>query len=125
MARHSCGRRRIFREVLADALSRHAFRVIGADDGLALISKVRELKEKTGASPDVVLSDVRMPGASGMHVLRWARHFGVRCPFVVLTAYDDDAVQRMAECMGKTVVLTKPASIDTICQTARAVIGRR
>jgi len=57
---------------------------------------------------DLVVSDLRMPGKSGMELFRETRNFFVPPPFVLLTAYGtiEEAVDAMKE--GAADFLTKP-----------------
>jgi two-component system nitrate/nitrite response regulator NarL len=70
-----------------DALLRDTeFEIVGtAATGEETLRQVEELK------PDVVLLDVRMPGGSGMDVLRKLRGDGGRLRVVLLTATLDDS----------------------------------
>jgi len=57
---------------------------------------------------DLVVSDLRMPGKSGMELFRETRNFFVPPPFILLTAYGtiEEAVDAMKE--GAADFLTKP-----------------
>lgn len=57
---------------------------------------------------DLVVSDLRMPGKSGMELFRETRNFFVPPPFILLTAYGtiEEAVNAMKE--GAADFLTKP-----------------
>jgi DNA-binding NtrC family response regulator len=65
-------------------------------------------------SPNIVISDVRMPRMNGLDLLRAVRVKNRETPFVIITAYAsvDDAVAAMKE--GATDYLLKPFSADTL-----------
>ncbi len=90
--------------------------VVGeAGDGreaLAMIEKVR---------PDVVVSDARMPGMSGIELVEAAtqRHPGL--PVIILTTFDEEPLVRDAVAAGVCGFLLKDVSTDTLAEAIRAV----
>jgi DNA-binding NarL/FixJ family response regulator len=79
------------------------------DSAIALLRVVR---------PDVALLDVRMPGCSGLEVLREAVALGSRG--VMLTSFDDDELVLEAARAGACAFLTKDV---TAPELARAIRG--
>lgn len=86
-----------------------------ARNGAQLVEMARELE------PDVVVSDVAMPGLSGLEALRRLRSEGVATPFVFLTMHTDAALAEEAmragasgfvlkHCAGEELV----GAIDTV-----------
>jgi two-component system response regulator HydG len=99
------------RRGLAGALAAHAHRVDEARSGDEAIERI----ESPHAQPyDVVLTDLRLPGADGLAVLRAVRKSGARTRVVVMTAYAtiDGAVQAMRE--GAVDFVQKPFSLVEI-----------
>jgi DNA-binding NtrC family response regulator len=98
---------------LREVLSRRSIRVDCAGDGESAL----ELIDRTGYS--LVLSDVRMPGITGLQLLEKARARRPEMPFVMMTAYGsiEDAVEAMK--MGARDYLIKPFSFETV----EAVVG--
>jgi DNA-binding NtrC family response regulator len=92
------------------------YQVTTASDGARALSLI-------GAVPvDVVLSDIRMPGASGFEVLQAVRQVSPRTAVVLMTAYANvpDAVEAMR--LGATDYVAKPLDADEIALVvARAV----
>jgi DNA-binding response OmpR family regulator len=75
---------------------------------------------------DLVISDIRMPGPSGVEVLARARRKGIAVPFIFITGYGAPDVIGTAEELG-AAVLQKPfsrrdllARIDLICPVRSA-----
>jgi DNA-binding NtrC family response regulator len=87
---------------------------------------VERLHDPEVAAYDVVLSDLRLPGADGIAVLEAARARDERCSVVLMTAYGsiDTAVGAMRR--GAFDFVQKPLDLDQIeLRVARAVEHRR
>ena len=65
-----------------------------------------------GAAPDVVVSDVRMPGASGLKLLERLKTRGVVAPVIVMSAFTDVASTAAAYRNGAFDYLPKPFDLD-------------
>ncbi len=103
------------RAALKEALSRAGHAVLTARDGE---EGLRMFEER---SPNIVISDVRMPRMNGLDLLRAVRTKNRETPFVIITAYAsvDDAVSAMKD--GATDYLLKPFSADTLDDLFRRV----
>lgn len=86
-----------------------------ADDGAAA------LRYLEGASPDVVLLDLRMPGLDGLGVLRALGSTGRLPPTLVLTTFDDDALMLEAIRLGARGFLLKDISLERLAEALRTV----
>ena len=73
--------------------------------------------------PAMVVADVRMPGASGIELLRMARKEHPGLPFLLVTAYADvrDAVNAMR--LGAVDYLSKPVDLDELLTAVRDAVG--
>ncbi len=60
--------------------------------------------------PDLVVSDLRLPGADGLAVTRHARGHVPPIPVILITAYDSPEARRAATESGVEVYLAKPFS---------------
>jgi len=58
--------------------------------------------------PDLILSDLRLPAASGLAVLRRARRGPRKVPVIVITAYSSGPSKRQAMRAGAAAYLSKP-----------------
>ncbi len=72
-------------------------------------------------APDVVLLDVRMPGLSGIDVLRRLSEEGRLPPTIVLTTFGDEALVLEALAAGAKGFLLKDVSLDGLVRAIRAV----
>src|SRR6202162_4273046 len=81
------------RAMLRKALERNGFRVEEAPDGSAAIQKIRAKRYQ------MVVTDLKMPGASGLDVLRESKQADSTIPVILLTAFGsvEEAVSAMKE----------------------------
>ena len=112
------------RELLLDALAGEHRRLVEVEDGSELLDYLQFIAERglEGSLPDLILTDVRMPGASGLDVVTWARARGVRCPFLILTGFVEEAL--VAEVLGDTVVLDKSEPLERIQHATDVALSR-
>ncbi len=77
-------------------------------------------------SPDVVLLDLRMPGASGVQAVRRMREQSVDAAVIILTSYGDQAYVRQAMEAGADGYLLKSTRPEDLIASIRsAARGRR
>lgn len=83
---------------------------VEARDGIEGLSKAREQK------PDLIISDIRMPGMDGFELCAAVRAdralHGV--PFVMLTSLTDEMSRRKGKLVGASAFLTKPIAPDPL-----------
>ena len=94
------------RAMLRKALERSGYTVDEAPDGSAAIQKLRARRYQ------LVLSDLKMPGASGLDVLRESKQADATIPVILLTAFGsvDEAVTAMKE--GAFDFIQKPVDLE-------------
>ena len=71
--------------------------------------------------PDVLLLDLRMPGATGLELIRALTDAGIACPTVLLTAAIDDAEVIEAVKMGVRGLVMKDSAPETLIDAVRRV----
>ena len=96
------------RELIGGFLRKQGHEVFLAGSGAEALARVRETRV------DLVLSDFRMPGMSGIELLRAVKAVNPEIPFILVTAYGtvEAAVQAMQE--GAADYLTKPLDLDEL-----------
>jgi DNA-binding NtrC family response regulator len=94
------------RAMMRKALERAGYAVDEAPDGAAAIQKVRARRYL------LVITDLKMPGASGLDVLRETKQADAATPVLLLTAYGsvEEAVAAMKD--GAFDFLQKPVDLD-------------
>ncbi len=69
---------------------------------------------------DFVLSDLRMPGISGIDLLRWLRDEGIDQPVIIMTSYPDADIAATAIQQGASAFLKKPLDSSELLSFLRA-----
>jgi DNA-binding NarL/FixJ family response regulator len=71
--------------------------------------------------PDIVLLDVRLPGESGLDLLKWLREHHAQLKVLILTSFDDDEIVVEALQRGAHGFILKSSSDEMLCDAIRAV----
>jgi CheY-like chemotaxis protein len=110
---------------LASALSNDGFLVVEAADGNELLDLVVHAVADPSAHPffDAIVTDVMMPGFSGLDVLTAMRSRTARVPVLVITAYGDERTTRLAESLGAVAVFRKPFDLDALCTAIQSAVA--
>jgi len=99
-----------FRELIARALEADGALVECVRDGEAALAKLFEER----ARPDVVVSDIRMPGKTGLDLLRALRREGLTMPVVLLTGFGQSVDRQEVESFEGAILLEKPFDFDDL-----------
>jgi CheY-like chemotaxis protein len=69
---------------------------------------LQRIKDAAGASLILILSDINMPGMTGLELLPKAKAVRPDVPVIMITAYGDDKTRQKALEGGAEALLTKP-----------------
>jgi len=111
---------RSVRFVLATALSDAGYRVAGFDSADAALSAL-----DARPAPQLLFTDVRMPGDDGLQLLDRIKQRHPELPVVVMSAYTDVASTAGAFRGGAYEFLSKPFDLDEAVGLAARVLGER
>jgi CheY-like chemotaxis protein len=75
---------------------------------------LQRITDATGVSLILILSDINMPGMSGLEVLPKAKALRPDVPVIMITAYGDAETKRKALENGAEALLTKPIDFVTL-----------
>lgn len=105
-------------ELLEASLRFHGFDVTTCADGTTALSVAKDLQ------PDLMVTDVMMPGLNGFELVRSLRADGYQFPVLFLTAKDavDDRVTGLT--IGGDDYIVKPFSLSEVVARIRAVLKR-
>lgn len=116
---------REMRRMIADALRRDGHFVVEAPDGAALLNDLGHAfyGEEPDGRRSLIISDVKMPGPSGLEVLRRMRTHPW-CPTVILiTAFGDALAHEEAKRLGAYAMLDKPFDLARLRGLVSEVAG--
>ena len=63
---------------------------------------------------DLIISDIRMPGVTGLQVLEAAKEFDDFPPMILITAFPDKETLDLSKRLGAAAILTKPFDMDDL-----------
>ncbi len=112
------------RALIAAMLAGDGYLVIEARDGQELLLAIERLKAGS-VRPAMVVSDVRMPGYSGLDLLAILRCASWTLPVVLITAFGDEDTHTEARELGAIAVLDKPFDLDDLRAVVRAAAPLR
>jgi len=71
-----------------------------------------------------LITDVRLPGISGLDLLERLRGLGSTMPVIVITSYTDPGICSRAMASGAQAYLTKPLADNVLLQHLKRALGR-
>ncbi len=107
------------RQSLERTLTREGYGVVLAPDGQAALDRLRQ------GGIDLLLSDLKMPGLTGLELLKQAREAAPDVDVILLTAFGtvEEAVRAMKD--GAIDFLTKPLQRAQLVRVIRQALERR
>jgi DNA-binding NtrC family response regulator len=103
------------RALLAETLSAEDFRVVTARDAFEALERIQR------EPPDVIVTDLRMPGQDGIDLVRRVREFS-QVPIVMITAYPSVPICESAMISGANRFLRWRRDLDRLADVARDLI---
>jgi DNA-binding NtrC family response regulator len=94
--------------VISMALERDGFELVAAADASSALARLQEVR------PDVVVTDYRLPGMSGLDLLRYLLRRSPDTPVIVITAHGDERLAVEAMKLGAFSYLPKPFDCDEL-----------
>jgi CheY-like chemotaxis protein len=104
------------RQLVAVALRGLGYDIIEARNGVELLDELGDVLlngDLTGC-PDVIISDIRMPGLTGLEILAGLRQAEWPTAIVLMTAYADHDTRQEAVRLGADALFAKPFDIDDL-----------
>lgn len=104
------------RRLVVDSLQRLGFtKMVTAEDANEALKKLTQLAE-TPTPIDLILSDLNMPGPSGLDFLRQIRSHSKfqRLPFLLITTEAEKGAVIEAANSGVSAYVVKPFNLDTL-----------
>jgi CheY-like chemotaxis protein len=105
------------RHLVARWLERAGFSVREAEDGAEAVEIIRR------ETPDIILSDIRMPKIDGIELARIVKAENPRVKIILMTAYSSPQTIAQARREGVDDYLEKPFTKDQVERMAREVLA--
>lgn len=105
------------RWVLSKAFAKESLDVSCFENGDALLAELDKQPP-----PDVIISDIRMPGTDGIRMLNALKHKVPSIPVIIMTAYSDLDRAVSAFQSGAFEYLPKPFDVDEVLQLVKRAI---
>jgi CheY-like chemotaxis protein len=104
------------RALLASALRGDGYDVVEAEDGAELFGEIATgmLRPGRPLAPDIVISDIRMPGKSGLEVVAGMRQDDWATPVILITGFGDPQTRAEAARLGVAAIFDKPFDVDDL-----------
>ncbi len=112
------------RKLLAFMLRKEGYRVFECTDGLCLLDMLSSffLPGKKHENFNLIISDIRMPGVTGMEILMGANEVDGFPPIILITAFADKETHRKAERLGAAALFDKPFDIDEMLKKVASIL---
>lgn len=96
------------------------YEIVGfAYDGLSGLEIIRETR------PEIVITDIRIPGLDGLSLIEAAREFLPDTAFIVISGYNEFEYARKALSLGVKAYIDKPISIEKVSKVLLSVENER
>lgn len=113
------------RTLLASSLREAGYDVVEVGDGATLCRELQEgLRDEDNPREfDLVISDVRMPGFSGLAALQLLRETGRTVPVILMTAFGDQATHDEGYRLGAARVFDKPLDVAALVREVKRLVA--
>jgi DNA-binding NtrC family response regulator len=71
---------------------------------------------------DLIIADVRMPGVSGMELIKGVRYLDAEVPIILMTGYGSASLRSEAATLGVNHYIDKPFDIDNLISTVSRLL---
>ena len=110
------------RAYLAVALRSDGYDVTTCADGARLIEYLGATRASGEGGFALVVSDIRMPGLSGLQVLERLQEWQSFPSVILITAFGDEKTHARARELGAKAVIDKPFDTDAFLAVVHAVV---
>jgi DNA-binding response OmpR family regulator len=107
------------RSLMKDFFEEEGFETDSVSNGVDALRKLSK------GHFDLVITDIRMPGLTGLDILPTIRRLKPETPIIVMTAYGSDDVRRRSLERGATIYLEKPIHLSQLRTVIREMILRK
>ena len=102
----------------SEMLVERGFRVNIAFDGVSALAKIKQ------EPYDLMILDYRLPGISGLIVLKKTQQIRPNLRTIMISAFGDDSTRAKARELGAYAFLDKPFNIDGLVKVAKKTLKK-
>ena len=112
------------KKLLTRSLQKAGYEVITCLHGWDLLSRLSTLIITEGEKEEysLIISDIRMPGVTGMEVLKGLSQIDLYPPMILITAFGDEKIHAEAEKHGAAALFDKPFDINDLIAVVRKIV---
>lgn len=111
------------RRMLAMRLRKEKYEVIECSDGYQLLDHMgNPVFEGQPDDFDIIVSDIRMPGITGIEVLEGIYESEWFTPMILITAFGDNEVHTKAEDLGAAAFFDKPFDMEKLLEKIKEIL---
>lgn len=111
------------RRLLTWRLSNAGFETVECSDGWQLLDHLgNPVLSGEPDDYDLIVSDIRMPGVTGLEVLEGIHEAEWFVPMILITAFGNEEVHRRAKELGAAGMFDKPFDIDDLIRQIRQIL---
>ena len=112
------------REALVELFERGGYDVRAVADGSSLLYRLEPmlLSEPGHWPPDLIMTDVKMPGLDAINIVEELRDVGWQTPVIIITGFGDEALRERIGALEATDYYEKPLDIDDLENAVRQAI---
>ena len=93
------------------------------DDAVGVATADEAMAAVARQQPDLIITDVRMPGLNGLDLARYIRQTHPDVKVVVVTGYNTRDIEKTALALSVTALLKKPFGLDTLADVVRRALN--
>lgn len=117
------------RAVIAKKLRNNGYAVIECRDGAELLGHLdgylgHSIPHNDAERFDLIISDIRMPGVSGLSIVEGTQQRHTFPPLVLITAFADQETFKTANRCGVFAVLSKPFDVRHLLNLTQIAVSR-
>jgi CheY-like chemotaxis protein len=111
------------RRLLVQSLRREGFETAECSDGWELLDHLgNPVFSGSQDDFDLIVSDIRMPGVTGLEILEGIHETEWYVPMILITAFGSDQIHREAEELGAAGIFDKPFDIEELISRIREIL---
>ncbi len=112
------------REFLSTMLAKDGYEVVAVRDGAELLDYLGSVHLQDGSARpvDLIISDIQMPGWTGLQILQGIRAKDWATPIILITGFGTREIRREAHRLGVTAFFDKPFDVDDLRTTVLNVL---